>query len=76
MPVPDIGTVNEIVDKLLRQGDFITTTHCTKGDQHWDQESGPTDTIKAIITGFVYLGEVLSDGLDIVMEHLCRRPGK
>lgn len=59
----EASDVNQIVDELLEECGFTTILHCEKGDHHWDEKLGPGATVRAIITGFVYLGEVLDKRL-------------
>lgn len=67
MPV-NLDEVNAEVERVLRGCGFIQTIHCEKAGHHWDQESGPGHTIYAIITGFVYLSQALSERVDTVSQ--------
>lgn len=64
----EASNVKEIVDDLLKECGFISSLHCEKAGHHWDQQLGPDPMVKAVITGFVYLGQIVDKRLATLIE--------
>lgn len=64
----EASNIKDIVYELLKECGFISSLHCEKGDHKWDQQLGPDPMVKAIITGFVYLGQILDKRLATLID--------